>query len=58
MRAAATVARGLETAVARLKESNVQNLAFARSLERYVAAFCVAHARQPSDICRTVQAEE
>ena len=54
----AKVRRDVERAVARLKESNAQNLVFARSLERYVAAFCVAHARQPSDICRTVQAEE
>jgi hypothetical protein len=36
-----------EGAVTSLKEANAQNLAFARSLEWYVAAFCVAHATQP-----------
>ena len=54
----AKVRQDVERAVARLKESNAQTIAFARSLERYVAAFCVAHAKQPSDLCRTVQAEE
>jgi len=54
----AKVRSDVERAVSRLKQSSTKSLAFARSLERYVAAFCVAHARQPSDICRTVQTEE
>jgi hypothetical protein len=47
-----------ERVVARLKEANAQNLAFARSLEQYVAAFCLAHATQPHAIQRTLPAEE
>jgi 5-methylthioadenosine/S-adenosylhomocysteine deaminase len=51
----AKVRADAERAVARLKESTAGNLAFARSLERYVAAFCLAHARQPADLRRTIQ---
>ena len=47
-----------ERAVARLREANAGSLAFARSLERYVAAFCVAHARHPTDIHRSVPEED
>ena len=53
----AKVRADAERAVARLKAANAGDLAFARSLERYVAAFCIAHAKQPTDIRRTVQAE-
>jgi hypothetical protein len=54
----AKVRSDAERVVARLKESTARDLAFTRSLESYVAAFCLAHARQPSEMCRTVQAEE
>ena len=43
-----------ERSAARLKEATAEKLAFARSLERYVAAFCVAHAQQPWGIHRTI----
>jgi 5-methylthioadenosine/S-adenosylhomocysteine deaminase len=43
-----------ERSAARLKGATAEKLAFARSLERYVAAFCVAHAQQPWGAHRSI----
>jgi 5-methylthioadenosine/S-adenosylhomocysteine deaminase len=43
-----------ERSAARLREATAEKLAFARSLERYVAAFCVAHAQHPWEVHRTI----
>jgi guanine deaminase len=42
----ARVRREAERTAARLREAAAEGLAFARSVERYVEAFCVAHLRQ------------
>ncbi len=48
----------VEEAVARLNEANAQNLAFARSIEDYVGAFCVAHSRADFHIHRRADTGE
>jgi len=48
----------VEEAVLRLNEANAQNLAFARSIEDYVGAFCVAHSRADFHIHRRADTGE
>ncbi len=48
----------VEEAVSRLNEANAQNHAFARSIENYVGAFCVAHSRADFHVHRLADTRE
>jgi len=48
----ARVRADAERASARLREANAESLRFARTLEAFVGAFCLAHARAPYGVSR------